>query len=208
MWTLVVMGHGRWEYLTRTLISIDETVGLGWFDRRVLSVDGPGFDQGLEGFECLFTGTRAGLTANLAQAWGALGDDDEWVFFCEEDFLIREAPLNEMADTLDAYPHVANMVLARQPWNQDERRAGSVLATICGLEDRDGWLEHTAGFWLNPHVAHVETLQNLTAGVESDLTGQCRERDWTFGYWGARDDPPRCLHIGAEGGMGSPGWRA
>jgi len=207
-WTLVVTSHGRWEYLDRALASVKH-VG---FDRRIYSFDG--IQEEILPFlpvdaEILSTGPeRQGLTANLAQAWGALTSDDEWVFHLEEDFVVHDAPLDEMADTLEAFGHVANMVLVRQPWNAAEQRAGSVLKTQkWPVEDRGGWLEHINGFWLNPMVTHAALLRTLQPGVENDLTNQCRARGYTFGYWGNVDDPPRCEHIGAEGGMGSPRWR-
>lgn len=211
--TLVVTSHGRWEYLAQTLRALDSAVGLKFFDRRLLSVDGEYPHRDVWGklpmdsyWGWKVTGSRQGLTANLAQAWGALITDDEWVFHVEEDFLIRDAPLAEMAATLDAFPQVANMVLVRQPWNAQEQRFGSVLPTIPGLEDRGGWLEHRTGFWLNPFVAHASLLRSLQPGVESSLTKQCLARGLSFGYWGGRSDEPRCEHIGAEGGMNSPGW--
>lgn len=205
-WTLIIRDHGRWEYLTRCLESIDREIGLEFFDRRILSEDGHTVD--FDDFECLSTGTaRQGLTANLAQAWGALGPDDEWVFDVESDFVIEHAPLTEMAETLDAFPNIANMVLLRQPWNQEEIRAGSVLKTRRFLlTDMGGWLQHEAGFWLNPYVAHSGLLRRLSPDVEAGLTNQTRRMGLTYGYWGGRDDAPRCWHIGAEGGMGSEGW--
>ena len=211
-WTLVVTSHGRWPYLWRMM---ETALTPDTFDRAVLSFDGVDLKRNTiahnylkaKGVEVLTTGPeRQGLTANLTQAWGALTSEDEWVFHVEEDFLIRDAPLTEMAATLDAFPFVANMVLVRQPWNQVERRFGSVLPTIPGLVDRGGWQEHRRGFWLNPMVAHASLLRSLQPGVEQKLTDQCLARGLSFGYWGGRDDEPRCEHIGAEGGMNSPGW--
>ena len=212
MFTLVVTSHGRWDYLNRALCSLD----LDRFDRKIIGLDGmfpagsgqgpTGALMGDPGWDVRITGSRRGLTANLAQTWGALTPDDEWVFHVEEDFLIHDAPLAEMAATLDAFPFVANMVLVRQPWNQVERRFGSVLPTIPGLVDRGGWQEHRRGFWLNPFVAHASLLRSLCPGVEQKLTDQCLARGLSFGYYGGRDDEPRCEHIGAEGGMGSEGW--
>ena len=214
--TLVVTSHGRWEYLKRTLVALHESVGLGFFDRLVLSLDGSWgavpdrHAEQIEAFrfELVDTGYRQGLTANLSQAWGALTSADDYVLHVEEDFLIHDAPLEAMADTLDAYRHVANMVLVRQPWNAQEIQAGSVLkANRHTLTPRDGWIEHRNGFWLNPFVAHSSLLRSLCPGVEKALTEQCAARRLVYGYWGGMDDEPRCTHIGAEGGMGSPGWK-
>lgn len=210
-WTLLVMGHGRWPYHQRAIEALDAVIGLDFFDRLVLSLDGgceplPPWADEAGRWEDYQLPSRQGLTANLAQAWGALTTEDEWVFHLEDDFVLHDAPLDEMAATLDAFPFVANMVLVRQPWNQVERRFGSVLPTIPGLVDRGGWQEHRRGFWLNPMVAHASLLRSLCPGVEQKLTDQCLARGLSFGYWGGRDDVPRCEHIGAEGGMGSSGW--
>lgn len=213
MWTLVVMGHGRTEYFVKAVEAVDEVIGWDFFDRHIVSMDGTlirhMWPSSYE-WEPLVTeiGVRHGLTANMAQAIGALTPDDKWVFWLEEDFLVTDAPLQAMADTLTANRDVANMVLARQPWNAQEQAAGSVLATIPGLSDEGGWCRHRAGFWLNPMVAHASLLRSLRPGVESSLTAQCNARGLSYGYWGGVADEPRCLHIGAEGGMGSPGWLA
>lgn len=210
-WTLIITSHGRWEYLTRALASLAPYQHL--FSRRIFSFDGclPGDYLTMEAPTVTTRTTgpeRKGLAANLAQAWGALTPEDEWVFHVEEDFLIHDAPLDEMADTLDAYRHVANMVLPRNPATTPaEMRTGSMLrAQTYDLIDRDGWLEHAGGFWLNPMVANAQLLRSLTPSTEDKLTRQCRERGLRFGFWGGIDDPPRCTHIGVEGGMGSEGW--
>ena len=69
-------------------------VGLSFFDRLICSYDGPGVSAAADThgpWEQLATGRRSGLTANVQQAWDALGDD-EWVFHVEEDFLVLDAP--------------------------------------------------------------------------------------------------------------------
>lgn len=207
--TLMVTDHGRWHYMERMLASLDEVIGLDFFDRKVAGFDGCRPPESIgRVFDVWVASTaREGLTANLSQTWAELDLTDEWVVHVESDFVIHDAPLAEMAATLDANRNVANMVLARQPVNPQEIAAGSVLATVPGLVDRGGWCEHAAGFWLNPFVARASLLRTLHAGVETDLTAQCLARGMTFGYWGSPADPPRCEHIGVEGGMWSEGWK-
>jgi len=210
MWTLIVRSHGRWPYLERALDSLD----LDFFDRRIFAFDGCIAGTKLiprdERNEFLITGDeRQGLTANLAQAWGALTTEDEWVLDWEEDFVALDLPLQEMADTLDAHRDVAQMALVRQPWSPEEHEAGGLLhgPHLQGdLADRGGWLHQKRIFTLNPYVAHASTLRSLHPGVETSLTSQCLERGLSFGYWGSMTDPPRVLHIGEHGGMNSPGW--
>jgi hypothetical protein len=217
-WTLLVTSHGRWPYLKQTLESVSRAVdarstglkvGLGFFDRLILSIDGTEAPDMSPRWEIHKTGGRQGLTANLTQAWAALGPD-EWVFHVEEDWLIRDAPLEDMAACLAVNPTVANMVLLRDPVSPEERRAGSVLGGqhVQGrITVRDVWLEHSTGFWLNPCVYRSDTVRGLVAGVEDSLTRQCLNLGLSFGYWGSVTDSPRCAHLGVTGGMGSPGWK-
>lgn len=211
-WTLIVRGHGRWGYLRQSVESIDATIGLDRFARKILSVDGPGPDEWPDGWDVLSTGAeRQGLTANVTQAWRALDDDDEMVFDTEDDFLIQDAPLDEMADVLDDHPHVANMTLVRQPVNPWEERAGGLLWSEHfqgDFADHGGWLEQRRLWSINPSVLHADTLRAVTPGVEKLLTAQAIANGWSFGFWGKPTDPPRAIHIGTVGGMGSPGWKA
>lgn len=212
-WTLVVMSHGRWNYLRHGLSALDDLVGLDFFDRRILSLDGGFHTEGsaIPGqWERHALPERLGLTANLTQAFAALSRDDEWVLWLEEDFVLLDAPLEEMAKTLAAKRDLAQMALVRQPWSPEEQEAGGMLhgPHFQGdLTDEGRWMRHKRIFTLNPFVAHASLLRTLTPGVEESLTKQCRARKLWFGFWGGMEDEPRCLHIGAENGMGSPGWR-
>jgi len=205
-WSLLITSHGRFPYLERTLAGIDAVVGLERFDRKVIGFDG--CDRWFpDDWTVTASVTRDGLAANLARGWAQLPDEG-WVLHVEEDFVLSDAPVDDMAAALTDRPDVANMVLLRQPWNDAEKRAGSVLnVRPQEYAERDTWLEHSLGFWLNPCVYRASLAHELTAGVEADLTAQCRVRGMTFGYWGGMDDEPRCRHIGHEGGMGSPGWK-
>ena len=212
-WTLLVLGHGRWDYLARSVKSIDDVVGLDFFSRRVLSLDGdftPGAMTVPGDWEVACTGRRAGLVANLHQGWDALSDD-EWVFHVEEDFLIREAPLLAMRDVLRANPSVAQMVLERQPVNASEWANGGLLGadnipTFEQWGNPDAWWrEQRHLFSFNPCVYHSSIATK--AGTETHVTQRLSAEGWSFGFWGAQHDAPRCEHIGVVGGMGSPGWR-
>lgn len=212
-WTLLVLGHGRWDYLAQSVKSIDDVVGLDFFSRRVLSLDGdfpPGAVSLPGEWEVACTGRRAGLVANLQQGWDALGDD-EWVFHVEEDFLIREAPLLAMRDVLRANPSVAQMVLERQPVNASEWANGGLLGAdnIPTFEQWGNpgawWREQRHLFSFNPGIYHSSIATK--AGTETHVTQRLSAEGWSFGFWGAQGDAPRCEHIGVVGGMGSPGWR-
>jgi hypothetical protein len=211
MTTLLIRGHGRWGYLESAIQSLKATGAWYRFDRTVLSLDNclpPEWQLPFD--EVLMLPSRSGLSANLKQGWETAADDD-WVFDTEEDFEILDCPLEDMMMTMDAHPHVANMVLMRQPVSMEEHRAGGVLGGqhLQGTYiAHPGWIEHKAGYWLNPGLVRGSLLKALIPSVEWSLTIQCLDRGLSFGYWGGVTDPPRCIHIGDEGGMGSPGWIA
>lgn len=210
-WTLLVLDHRPPEMYYRDCIRrIDEVIGLDFFDRLVLSLDRDGADYVADKhrpWDVLHTGGGRGLTANIQQAWDALGPD-EWVFHVEGDFLIDEAPLDAMRSVLRSFPHVAQMVLERQPVAPEEWRAGGLLGAQCipTWTDHGLWREQSHLFSFNPCVYHSSVA--TTAGTETQVTQRLRADGWTFGFWGRQGDAPRCHHVGVSGGMGSPGWRA
>ncbi len=209
-WTLLVLDHRPPEMYYRDCIRrIDEVVGLDFFDRLVLSLDRAGTDYEADKhrpWDVLHTGGDKGLTANVQQAWDALGPD-EWVFHVEGDFLIDEAPLDAMRSVLVSFPHVAQMVLERQPVAPEEWRAGGLLGAQCipTWAPCGTWREQDHLFSFNPCVYHSSIA--TTAGTEMQVTQRLRSDGWTFGFWGRQGDAPRCRHVGVSGGMGSPGWR-
>ena len=65
---------------------------------------------------------------------------------------------------------------------------------------------------IQERTRHYADLKRAVAGIlymrnklEAEITERLEGR--TFGYWGGATDGPRCVHIGSEGGMGSPRWR-
>lgn len=213
-WTLVVVGHGRYDYLGRTLQALDASVGLGWFDRRIMSLDvefAPENGPGGVSWEILTTGGGKGLSANVQQAWDALGPD-EWCLHLEEDFVVHDAPLNRMAAVLQSHPLVAQMVLERQPINAAEVANGGLLGgdniptfTAHGGPRGPFWREQRHLFSFNPCVYHSSIA--TVGGTERVITDRLLADGRRFGFWGAQGDPPLVEHIGVAGGMGSHGWR-
>lgn len=210
-WTLLVLDHRPADmYRDQCIKRLDGVIGLSFFDRLVLSLDRDGTDYVADKhrpWDVLHTGGGKGLTANVQQAWDALGPD-EWVFHLEGDFLVNEAPLEAMRTVLVSFPHVAQMVLERQPVNPSEWAAGGLLGgdNIPTWAPRGTWREQDHLFSLNPCVYHSSIA--TIAGTETQVTERLRADGWTFGFWGRQGDAPRVRHVGVQGGMGSPGWRA
>lgn len=207
-WTLVVVTDGRDDYLAQTLEAARQH--LPEPTARVM-VDDTGdqahsaYLNALYGdrFEVAGRDGRRGLAATVAYAWSLCGTD--YIFHLEDDFLLTEpVDIDAMASVLDANPRLAQMCLLRQPWNAEEQAAGGIVEKDPGdYTDRDGWLEHSRLFSLNPCLIPNEIYAaGWHEGNERGFTDMLVEEGWRFGYWGRRGDPPRCLHIGVRRAAG------
>ncbi len=151
---------------------------------------------------------KLGMSGAVNAAWQIATDEGwDYLFHVEEDFIINDAPLTYMANTLAMYPHLASMVLKRQPVNELEHEHGDQLAAICSLaphRSRSLWTEHKHLFSLNPCLIPRRIFsRKYPAGNEAAMSDELRDDHW-FGVWGHVDDAPRCFHIGHER---SAGWR-
>lgn len=153
---------------------------------------------------------RQGFGGAIRAAWAHLHDILEpVVVHVEDDFLFnRQVPLDEMIAVLQANPHLLQMALRRQPWNDEERAAGGIVELHPDdFYDRtDGvhhWLEHRRFWTTNPCVYRSEIMwkhpwpkgPNSEGRFTIDL---CRSPKVRFGFWGARDSGEWVEHIGTE----------
>lgn len=206
-YALVVTSHRGDKYLPDTLSTAGEM--LPFFPTEIVTRDDVGKVGMARGGRLArvikwMPKTGRGLSASVAQAWSMVPTEIDYVFHLEEDFhLTAPVDLDGMADVIER-DGLANMALLRQPWTPEEETAGGYQQSPA-YEQRAEYLFHREGFWLNPCLIPADVIRQ-GGGNEPQLTEKHRDRG--FGVWGQRDDPPRCLHVGAEGGMGTPGWAA
>jgi hypothetical protein len=221
---LLVMTDGRGELLARALASFDAMV-TGPITRRVIHDDSgdDGYRAWLRatypGYELVTTPARSGFGGAYASAWAHMAKGPERLTFgLEDDFLItRSIDLAEMAAVLDANPHLLQMALRRQPWNDVERAAGGVVEQRPGafteVQDEAGraWLEHREWLTTNPSLYRRSLCAMGWPDVprsEGEFTHYLlRHGTWVervlpdavrFGYWGSRDSGVWCQHTGHE----------
>ena len=216
MITMLVMTDGRADCLARSMATYDRLAGP--IHRRVIH-DDSGDAQYLAhlrrtypDWTLITTGQRSGFAGAYRSAWGWLAThcDTDWVFSTEDDFEIgADVDLAQMAVVLAAHPHLAQMALQRQPWNEREREAGGIVAMdrpsftprTDGVHD---WLEHRKFYTTNPHLVAASFVRRheWPAGRQSEgrfSVGLFRsDPAVTCGFWGTADDPPRVHHIGAQ----------
>jgi hypothetical protein len=201
----LVITDGRREYLERTLAAAGEMI--------------PGFlpvfvnDSG-DGDYCDWLNTlnahsvhhpeRRGMAAAVRTALSTVvSTTARYAFYLEEDFVLT-APvqLDAMIATLDAYPRLSQLVLKRQPWSDEEKNAGGQIEVApTAYEDRDGFVEHKRLFSFNPSLMRVEACEKAlqdpgSNGLEAGITQTLVREGYSFAFWCARTDPPRCEHIG------------
>jgi hypothetical protein len=219
---LLVMTDGRRDCIEQTIPSAEANLH-GPITSRIIFDDSgdPAYNEWLgrfPGWKIIRDGGRSGFGGAIRSAWAYLrtSTDEPFVFHLEDDFTFnRPARLTDMAAVLVKHPHLAQLALRRQPWNDAERAAGGIVEMWPEEYDehqtRDGcaWLEHRLFFTTNPCLYRrpllVEdwptckaserqfTHQLLNEGFDG-VTGE----DVRFAFWGGRASGEAVTHIGAE----------
>jgi hypothetical protein len=154
---------------------------------------------------------RQGFGGAIRSAWSHLGHiPEKYVFHLEDDFTFnRGVPLEELALVLNGNPHLVQLALRRQPWNDTERAAGGVVESRPDeYTERSNdygmrWLEHRLFFTTNPSLYRTDLIRKhpWPRGPQSEgrfgleLTKSPKVR---FGFWGSRDSGEWVTHIGRE----------
>lgn len=108
-------------------------------------------------------GKNAGYTKAMDKVCDIMrADDDDYLMFWEEDFLpVEDIVLEHLADELRNDPTLAQVVLPRQPWYENEIEHGDVIAAMSDRLDAPVVIEqgvhnklwvHQATFSCNPAV--------------------------------------------------------
>lgn len=138
-------------------------------------------------------------------AWG----EQPYVFHLEDDFTFsRDVNLEAMIAVLDKNPHLAQLALRRQPWNDEERAAGGVVElrpdTYADCFDgKNDWLEHSNFLTTNPSLYRRALCSQgwpEDPHSEGKMGAQLRaiSDQVRFGFWGARDSGEWVRHVGLE----------
>jgi len=218
---LVIISDGRDDYLRQTIKSLHNVVGE--ITERWIFDDSGDDDyrhqlrNGHPDYQHIGNGTRRGFTHTMTMAWETLSTTSEadWILHLEQDFTFnRQVSLDDITSVMRSNPHLAQMALKRQPWNDEERAAGGFMEMYpeSYVDHSDGehnWLEHRRFFTCNPSV-YPRSLTNI--GWEQGMnteghfglrlfregTPQTRPEDIRCAFWGRRDDQPWVYHIGKD----------
>lgn len=184
---LLVISDGRWEYHHQALASALEH--LPRFDQYVWVQD-PDHELGFAGA--------------IQHGWEQIHTD--FLFHLEADFLLNgPVPIRRMVSLLKRQPHLAQVCLKRQPWNEQERAAGGIVEQHPDeFSERQDiaavWTEHRRFFSTNPSI-YRSALCRLGWPQEPESEGMFTHRlledpRVRFAFWGGKFAPPAVTHIG------------
>lgn len=138
---LLVLDDGREDYLERGMASARKFLPVERMQLVVIRDD----DH------------KLGFAGAIQEGWRlALGTGAEWIVHLESDFTFNRAvPLEDMISVMGG--HLTQMSLIRQPWNDEEKAAGGIVALhpddfTSVSENGHTWLEHTRYWTTNPSV--------------------------------------------------------
>jgi hypothetical protein len=209
--TLMVITDGRADCLARTLASADNHLKGPITDRVIVndSLD-PAYQRWLKGqygYRYRIIGPeldKRGFGGAIQAGWDAVIRGD-YIAHLEDDFLFnRDVNLTEFMWVLEQWPTVAQVACLRQPWNDEERRAGGIVECHPGdyiewSSDSMRWLTHLRCFTTNPCLYRRSLTVRGWPQVEHSegiFTHQLVNDGLMFAYWGSKGDPPLVHHIG------------
>lgn len=213
---------GRRDCISQTIPSALENLK-GTLDFKIIHDDSadPDYKSWLHrefgplGFRIIGSLTyKRGFGGSIAWMWEtcdfALPETVQWLFHLEDDFTFnRPVDLEAMQDVLKANPHLVQLVLKRQPWNDEERKAGGIIEQHpedylqCNDIAGDEWVKHRKFFSTNPSLYRRSLTKIGWPDVpqsEGIFTHQLLEKPEAlyFAFWGNRLDEPWVTHIGNQ----------
>lgn len=210
---LVVVGDGRIDYLRRTTESANANLPVALFQDFIM-VNDTGDAEYHKQLAALYPGyclishpERRGMAAAVQSGWShALDAGADFVFHLEEDFtFVRPVPLMSMMHVLEDEPDLSQMVLRRQPWNEQEHEWGNLFGDDPRYVQKPHWIEHDVIFSLNPCIIPRWVLEMGWPGTnEAGMTRRLVAAGKHMAWWGQKTDLPDVTHIGHLRG---DGWR-
>lgn len=186
---LLIVSDGRIDYLRQTLASAAKHLFHHRFDQFVFVND---------------EAHQLGFAGAIAEGWRQVRTD--WVFHLEEDFTFNvQVPVEEMIALLQRQPHLAQVSLKRQAWNERELAAGGIVEAdpddfADASDDHAAWTEHRRYWTTNPSV-YSSRFCRLGWPQEEQSEGVFTHRllehpELRFAIWGEKHAPPLVHHIG------------
>lgn len=126
---------------------------------------------------------RLGFAGTISAAWQLLAQRStaDHIFHLEDDFVpVQEVNVDVLAGALYRHPHLVQLALRRQPWNENEIAAGGIVelnpdAYSACYDGHIDWLEHRLFFTTNPSL-YRRTLTKIEWPLEEHSEGKFSHR--------------------------------
>lgn len=210
---VIVFTDGRRECISQTIPSLRENVRGNIVSRTIFDDSGDRqyyawLQSAFPDFEVVHWRKRSGFSGTYHQSWKFLQShirpEVQFIFSTEDDFLFNlPVELQALIEALRLNPDVLQIVLKRQPWNDQEKQAGGIIEQHPDdYEQRANLVAHRKFWSTNPHLTRRSILEKGWPNIhhsEGIFTHQLLEDPTVrFAFWGQKDDPPRVHHIGAK----------
>ena len=205
-----VVTDGRIDCLKRTLQSFHENCTYPFYEKFMVN---DCMDQGLTaqtkqladqyGYYLVQHENKKGFAGVYNTAWSLCSGD--YVFNLEDDFTFNEnVDIDSMIKIIEHNKHLVQIVLKRQPWNEQERKAGGIIEQWADLyteKELDGvfWSEHNLFYSTNPSLTPKWVINKgweICPGSEAVMSKKLLVEDFKSAYFGKKFDAPRVTHIG------------
>lgn len=216
---LLVMTDGRDDVLAETLRSAEQRLR-GPISRRIIHDDTGSVDHAVsiadryQCYEVICAKGRSGFGGAIRSAWAEVRKTSEpYLFHLEDDFTFnRTIDLLAMVDVMEHHPHLVQMALRRQPWNERERAAGGIVEADPGDFAESRWFQHR---FLTHRRFYTTNPALVPRWVVDQGWPDGEQSEGRFGislfsdprlqaaFWGSRESGEWVTHIGAQRvGMG------
>lgn len=156
-----------------------------------------------EGWTVTSWGERRGFGGTIRSAWQLLAADPtvSHIFHLEDDFrCVADVELGHLVGVLERHPHLVQVALRRQAWNDAEIAAGGIVelnphAYDQSSDDYATWLEHRLFFTTNPSL-YRRTLCGMTWPPGAQSEGVFTHSVLRFGSPEASPDKVRFAFLG------------
>lgn len=211
--SVVFITDGRTDLLEQTLNSFHNHVGYPFFEKLIINdntdpmvvkiVDNLSIAYGLTP---IHHKEKRGFAGVYDTAFKTVSKESDYIFLCEDDFLFNEEiNVQDMIVILQYNRNLAQVVLKRQAWNEQEKKAGGIIEQWPDLYDEKEiahirWSEHRLFFSTNPCLVPSWVIQRgwpLLPRSESVFSQQLFSNpNYKTAFLGGKFDTPRVVHIG------------
>lgn len=212
---LLLMTDGRDPLLHLTIQSALTNL-MGKLDHLVIHTDA-GHEHGRHlnsvypEFDIVSNPQRLGFGGAIRHAWKIVNEEysPDYLFHLEDDFTFnRYVPIDGMKDVLHHHPHLTQLALRRQPWNEQEKAAGGIVEMWPNeYEEKDWgvhvWLEHKLFVSTNPCLFPRRIVEKGWPDIprsEEAFSQQLFTEDSLArsGFWGSRHSGEWVFHTGEQ----------